>query len=90
MRSELDVLADKVAYAMGKVIARKTLDQTHNFRRLDGLGQVTAVHELANRMAPELEAEALAAVSCVLAHKHLFMADQDPSETTEATDGQAA
>lgn len=90
MRSELDILADKVAYAIARVIAVKTLGADPGFRRLDGLAKVTAKHELANRMAPELRTEASAAVDCVLAHKHLLMADQDPSETTEATDGQAA
>lgn len=55
-------IVGKVAYAIGKVIAAKTVELTPKLASLDDLGRVSAVHDLATRMAAELDREALAAV----------------------------
>jgi hypothetical protein len=53
---------ERVAYAIGQVIARKTLAADPRMRRLDALGAASAVHTLALNMVPQLQEEAVAAL----------------------------
>lgn len=52
---------DRIAYAIGKVIARKTIHADPGLRRLDALGQASAAHTMATNMVPQLQLEAEAA-----------------------------
>lgn len=52
---------DSVAYAIGKVIAEKTIAADPNLARLDALGRASAAHTMATNMIGELQDEALAA-----------------------------
>lgn len=51
----------RVAYAIGRVIAKKTMAEDPILARMDGLGQASAVHTMAVRMTNELLEEAAAA-----------------------------
>jgi hypothetical protein len=65
VRTEINVEVEAVAYAIGKVIARKALAGDPKGRRLDALGQLTAIHELALSMMRELPEEAAAAIAAL-------------------------
>lgn len=56
---------EAVAYAIARVIAKKTIDSDPSFRRLDALGRASAATTLANNMAPELHDEAKAAIDAI-------------------------
>lgn len=59
-------ILEAVAYAVARVIASKHVQADPALRRLDGLGKASAVHTMAARMAPELYAEAEAAMEAVM------------------------
>ena len=65
MRDRADDI-EHIAYAIGKVIAGRLVEQDAKLRTLDGLGRISAVHELAQRMAGELSEEAQAAYDAML------------------------
>jgi hypothetical protein len=51
----------RVAYAIGKVIARRVVEGDRKLAGLDGIGKASAIHTLATNMARELHPEAAAA-----------------------------
>lgn len=54
---------ERIAYELGRVIARKSIAEDARLRVLDGLGKAAAIHDMAQRMVPSLKEEAEAVVS---------------------------
>lgn len=52
-----DVDGERVAYALAKLIAKRHVQEDPRLSRMDGLGQASAVHSMAVRMAGELREE---------------------------------
>ena len=91
---ELDETVDlmRVAYAIARVVAKRTLDEDAALQRLDALGKASAVHTMAVNMTPRLMDEAQAAVDAVLRQvgekrKQERSDEYDPSAARPAESG---
>jgi hypothetical protein len=84
-RSYYSSPALRCAYAIGRVIAEKTVKEDPILQRMDGLGKAAAIHDMASRMQQELILEGAAAYAeaCKIQDEDAAVAEVDPEGEPE-------